>query len=86
MPDWQGCIRRDPQGRIRPDEGFPDRLTWARVRQGWSIRQAGEISEISAKTWGRWESGKVSPYLGAVLTRAAESLGVSVPWLLAGKE
>jgi transcriptional regulator with XRE-family HTH domain len=56
------------------------------MRQGWSVERAGRESEISARTWARWEKGKVTPYVGAKLARAAATLGVTVTWLLTGEE
>ncbi len=65
-------------------EGFPERLTRARVAAGFSRRALGRIAQISEAYVSRLESGQrtASPVVCQALARA---LNVSAEWLVSGR-
>mgnify|MGYP000156238911 CR=1 FL=1 len=68
-----------------PESDFPQNLRIAMARKGWTQAQLGEASNIGQGTISNYLNGKRHPSAGQ-FARLAYALGVSMEWLLTGKE
>lgn len=77
---------KDARAEVRAGlAGLPGRLRGLRLSSGFTLEEVGEFIGCSRESLRNYESGKYVPNVVVLYTLAA-FYGVSVDWLLTGKE